>query len=311
MSQDSRPPRGPSRPDSRPVGEQRTRDAAWVDKTIASKSNALVAEWMESLTAKGIRKHGLFIVAGDRAVTETLERTPHLARSLFLCDDRHVPHLQQTAGPASGPESWRSLILRARELTAANDPRFSVISLARPIFDELDVSGTHAPLLLTHTPEIGDADLSREPKGLEILCALGDPSNVGALLRSAAAFGASKIILLKECASPFHPKAVRAASASTMLTPLSRGPSIRELPSLAESRALAGPIIALDMFGKNLGTYKWPKNARLLIGEEGQGVPASQAFEFLSIPMAKQVESLNATVAASVALYSYSQRPHV
>jgi tRNA G18 (ribose-2'-O)-methylase SpoU len=262
------------------------------------------------LTAKGVRKHGVFIVAGDRAVTETLERMPHLARSLFLCSDRHVPQLQNSSvtarGPASGPESWRSLILRARELTSGNDPRFSVISLSRAIFDELDVSGTHDPLLLTRTPEILDADLSLAPVGLEILCALGDPSNVGALLRSAAAFGASRVVLLKECASPFHPKAVRAASASTLLTQLARGPSIRELPALNEARLLAGPILALDMHGKNLGTYKWPRDARLLIGEEGQGVPASQAFEFLSIPMAKDVESLNATVAASVALYSYS-----
>ena len=305
MSQDSRPRStgGPRAPD----GESRPRDLAAPDKTIASKSNALVAEWMETLTAKGIRKHGVFIVAGRRAVRETLERAPHLARSLFVCADRHVPQLQQDAG-AGDAESLRALVLRTRELTASNDLRFSVISLAKPIFDDLDVSGTHSPLLLTLTPEIGDADLSKAPEGLEILCALGDPSNVGALLRSAAAFGASKIVLLKECASPFHPKAVRAASASTLLTTLARGPSIRELPQLAEDSQLAGPILALDMFGKNLGTYSWPKNARLLIGEEGQGVPACAAFELLSIPMARDVESLNATVAASVALYSYSLR---
>jgi TrmH family RNA methyltransferase len=288
--------------------EPRARDPLAPDKTIASRSNALVNEWLESLTAKGIRKHGVFLVAGEKAVRETLERAPQLARSLFLCADRHVPALQPGLGPASGPDSWRSLIARARELTSKNDPRFSVISLARPIFDELDISGTHDPLLLTHTPDIGEADLSVAPVGLEILCALGDPSNVGALLRSAAAFGASRIILLKECASPFHPKAVRAASAATMLTQLSRGPSIRGLPDLASEGALAGPILALDMQGKGLSTFKWPTNARLLIGEEGQGVPSSANFEFLSIPMAKDVESLNATVAASVALYSYSQR---
>lgn len=280
------------------------------DKTISSPSNALVAEWRDCLTSKGIRKHGLFIVAGERAVRETLERFPSLVRSLFVSSE--------------GAEKFSSLIEQARSLTAASsgaglgtgaasgkqasspgaEARFSVIALARSIFEELDVSGTHHPLLLTRTPEIADADLSKAPEGLEVLCALGDPSNVGALLRSAAAFGASKVILLRECASPFHPKAVRAASASTLLTALERGPSIKDLPGAT----INGPVLALDMNGRDLGKFEWPKNARLLIGEEGPGVPSSKSFEFLSIPMAKDVESLNATVAASVALYSYYNR---
>jgi len=260
------------------------------DKTISSPSNALVAEWRECLTSKGIKKHGLFLIAGERAVRETLERFPALVRSLLVSNE--------------GAERYASLIDRARAATSSNDPRFSVIALARTIFEDLDVSGTHHPLLLARTPEIADADLSKAPVGLEVLCALGDPSNVGALLRSAAAFGASKVILLRECASPFHPKAVRAASASTLLTSFARGPSIKDLPAAT----LAGPVLALDMDGRDLGSFEWPKNARLLIGEEGQGVPSAKSFEFLSIPMAKDVESLNATVAASVALYSYYNR---
>lgn len=291
-----------------------------VDKTILSKANALVAEWADCLTPKGIRKHEMFFISGERAVSETLELAPSLARSLFVCADRHVPKLTKSVTQTSaqnfmsgGEPDARSaalqkLILRAREVTAANDPRFSVIALDRPIFELLDVSGTHAPLLLARTPDVGDADLSKAPVGLEVLCALGDPSNVGALLRSAAAFGASKIILLKECASPFHPKSVRAASASTLLTPFLRGPSIRDLSPMSEAGSLNGTILALDMHGKDLGTFVWPRNARLLIGEEGQGVPASKTFEFLSIPMSREVESLNATVAASIALYSYSKK---
>lgn len=291
------------------MSDARPRDPFAPDKTVLSRTNPLVGEWLDLLTSKGIRKQGLFIVAGETAVRETLERFPHLARSLFLCNERHVSGAGsptvRSGGPKAGPDSWLSLISRARELTAKNEPRFSLIALAREIFDALDVAGTHDPLLLTHTPDISDARLDQPPAGLEILCALGDPLNVGALMRSAAAFGASRIVLLKECASPFHPKAVRAASASTLLTPLARGPSIKDLPALADSTRLVGPVLALDMLGKSLNGFKWPANARLLIGEEGQGVPSSKAFEFLSIPMDKNVESLNATVAASIALYAY------
>lgn len=249
------------------------------DKTISSSSNPLVREWLDLHTSKGIRKHSQFLIAGERAVVETLQRFPSLARSLIVCADRHL------ASP---------LIARARSL--ATEPKFSVVAVTKAIFDELDISGTHQPLLLAHTPEIPEANLSELPKGLEILCALGDPSNVGALLRSAAAFGASKIIFLRESASPFHPKATRAASAATLLTPLARGPSIKEIE---------GAVIALDMQGTSLASFSWPKNARLLIGEEGQGVPSRKTFTYVSIPMQNNVESLNATVAASVALYSY------
>jgi TrmH family RNA methyltransferase len=282
-----------------------------IDKSIASSQNPLLSDWRECLQAKGIKKHGLFFIAGERAVRETLERFPHLARSLILCAERHVPREGTTLSrPSSGPDAWTALISDARSKTSSNDPRFSVISLARPLFEELDVAGTHAPLLLTRTPDVPKADLLLPPQGLEILCALGDPANVGALLRSAAAFGAEKVVLLKESASPFHPKAVRAASASTLLTPLAKGPSIRELPAIAESTGSAASIVALDMLGSPLENYVWPTNIRLLIGEEGEGVPGSKNFDFVAIAMRSSVESLNATVAASIALYSYSRRSH-
>lgn len=281
-----------------------------VDKVIESHSNPVLSAWRDLLQAKGIKKQGEFFIAGERAVRDTLEHVPQLARSLVLCADRHVPSMETRAtGPSSGPNAWLSLIERARELTAKNEPRFTVISLARPLFDELDVSGTHSPLLLAKTPVIPEANLKQPPEGLELLLALGDPSNVGAVLRSAAAFGVSRVILLKECASPFHPKAVRAASAATLLTPLAKGPSIQDLPTLAQEGAIHGPILALDMDGKDIGDYEWPSSSRLLLGEEGQGVPASSKFEYLSIPMHSGIESLNATIAASIALFaSYRSR---
>lgn len=272
-----------------------------VDKHVTSADNAVFQTLRDCLATKGIRKHGQFLVAGERAVAETLQRFPEHARSLVLCEQRHLsaPDRLNASDKTSGAaRSTRDLISRAREWTRANEPRFSVIALARPLFDELDAAGTRSPLLLVRTPEIPAADLSLAPQGIEILCAMGDPANVGALLRSAAAFGASRVVLLQESASPFHPKAVRAASATTLLTPLVRGPSIHDVAAL-------GKAVALDMRGQNLATFRWPINVRLLVGEEGLGVPASTAFTYLAIPMMKGVESLNAAVAASLALHSY------
>ena len=52
--------------------------------------------------------------------------------------------------------------------------------------------------------------------------------------------------------------------------------------------------------------FAWPNNARLLLGEEGLGVPDNiKHSQFIKIPMASGVESLNATIAASIALHSH------
>ena len=104
-------------------------------------------------------------------------------------------------------------------------------------------------------------------------------------------------MLLQECATPFHPKAVRAASGQLMKVPLAVGPSIKELTG--------NQLFALDMDGENIAKFRWPRNVRLVLGQEGPGLPDLPGLTKLKIPMANQVESLNATVAASVALFSY------
>lgn len=265
---------------------------AKVDKVITSDQNPVFRALRECLNTKGIKKHGLFLVSGARVVAEMLERYPDQVRDLIF--------------PHELDEFATQLLSRAQEIrqhlkASGAGATFAILGLERKLFEELDVFRTHSPILVLRTPEIPQIDLSQAPEGMEILCAMGDPANLGALIRSAAAFGASKIILLQESASPFHPKAVRAASGTVFMTPFAKGPSIQDLS------ILTGPAVALDMDGDSLGTFKWPKDVRLLIGEEGMGVPGSLTLKRLSIPMAKGVESLNATVAAGVALYAYSQ----
>lgn len=274
------------------------------DKTIQSSHNPLFSQWRDCLRSKGIQKHGQFFVSGWRAVEETLLRFPELARSLFVSTD-----MTQNPEALHDKTEFVDLLSRARQLTERNHPRFSVIALAPALFNELDAAGTHSPLLLVKAPQLESFDLTQAPEGLEIVAALGDPANLGALIRSAAAFGASRLILLREAASPFHPKAVRAASATTFLTPLFAGPSIDDYFTLAQKHA----TISLHMNGTPTTDFVWPKNARLLLGEEGRGIPIAERVlasdnklnKFISISMRSEVESLNATVAASIALYSY------
>jgi len=120
-----------------------------------------------------------------------------------------------------------------------------------------------------------------------------DPGNVGAILRSALAFGASSVVLGPDTADPFGPKAVRASMGAIFAMPVARVATVEQLPAprtalvAGEGEALHGPI-----------------DGTLVIGAERAGLaPAvvDACDRVAHIPIAG--DSLNAAMAATVALY--------
>ncbi|MDE1172793.1 MAG: RNA methyltransferase [Parvibaculaceae bacterium] len=247
-------------------------------KRIDSRDNPRAKLWASLLTPRGLKKAGQFILAGRKTVPEALRTYPRFFETLLVTSPAQLT-------------GWTL------------PPGLEVIEAGSALFQELDTSGTGFPLLIGTVPEMAQADLTAAPRGLELICGLSDPSNLGALLRSAAAFGAARVVLLTESAHPFHPKALRAAANAQFSVELVRGPSWSELT--AEAGHIAGPVLALDAGGADLAAFTWPHNVRLLLGEEGLGVPPALDVARLTVPTTGAVESLNATVAASVALYAY------
>lgn len=236
---------------------------------ITSSSNSLFRKFLSLTESKGLKKEGLFLLSGKNLVEEYFKNPTFALESEIYMEGMK---------PSS--------------------PVKSQVKLSKALFEELDVMGTHSPILVLKQPEISEWDFEKKAKGLHLLVPVGDPSNLGALLRSAEAFGVENVILLKESANPFLPKAVKASAGSVTRMKLHKGPSIQDLKEAA--------IYALDLNGKNLNEMKWPESCYLLVGEEGAGIPAQSKIQRISIPT-KNVESLNATVAASIALYHYSQ----
>lgn len=240
---------------------------------ITSSSNDHFKRLSALTNAKGIKKHGEFILMGERLVRE---------------------FLQDTSGWTVKSEV---LVEGAKPVTSRGTTQFE---FSKDLFEQVDVLGTKSNLIVLEKPELPRADLAKEPRGLELVCPLGDPANLGAILRSALAFGASKVILTEEAASPFHPKAIKAsAGAALRLSLETTGP-------LASYRS-AGSSFALDMDGETLSSWKAPTNLRLIVGEEGPGLPELKSVPRLSVPT-QSVESLNAVVAASVVLYAWANR---
>ncbi|KYG64216.1 23S rRNA methyltransferase [Bdellovibrio bacteriovorus] len=244
---------------------------------ISSKSNDHFRRWVDLSSARGIKKHHEFILMGEKLIGEFLENPNFKVKAELVHED--LKSLTMTAASLKGQ-------------------RIPVFKLPKALFNEVDVIGTHYNLLVLEPKEI-PALSAEKTQGLEVLSPLGDPSNLGALARSALAFGASKMILTEESCNPFHPKAIKSSAGALLKLPLYRVGKFTDFVAGNED------VYALDMKGENVATFKWPKNIRLAIGEEGPGFSGLKGLKRLSVAT-QSVESLNATVAASIALFSYS-----
>ena len=142
------------------------------------------------------------------------------------------------------------------------------LRLSGPLFKQLDVVGTHAPLLLVRVPPIPPwSDDDPWPSGCTLFVPFQDPENVGAVIRSAAAFGAAQVVLLREAAHPFHPRGSRAAGPALFQVPLRQGPSLEAL------RVKDHPLIALDTTGPELERDPVSRFLRAGRRRRGPGAP--------------------------------------
>jgi RNA methyltransferase, TrmH family len=139
---------------------------------------------------------------------------------------------------------------------------------------------------------------------------LHDPGNVGAVLRSAAAFGASCVALGPGTADPYSPKAVRASMGAVFAVPLARANAVAGLPGV-KIALVPGAGEPLRELWRSSPVYvnSSAKDVSLLIGAERDGLPdevVASADHLAHIPI--QTDSLNAAMAATIALYELSRR---
>ena len=139
-----------------------------------------------------------------------------------------------------------------------------------------------------------------------------DPGNVGAVLRSAQAFGASCVALGPGTADPYSPKAVRASMGAVFAVPLARA-GVDQLPGV-KIALMPRAGVPLNEVWRSGHVYvnqiaKEPREATVMIGAERDGLPdevVAQADRVAHIPIA--TDSLNAAMAATIALYELSRR---
>ncbi len=245
---------------------------------IKSASNHMLKVWRSLLTGKGVKKHRLSLVSGAKTVQDVVVSSPGLLRHLII-SSRGNPQL---------PEIY---------------PSAPVYRLRHELFREIDVFGTNTPVLVVEVPEFRLFSELHGDVSVILMVPFQDPANVGAVVRSAAAFGVRDIVILAEAANPYHPKSIRASGGQVFRVSCYLGPSIQNIDSIEM------PIVALAADGMPVTQYTFPEKFALLPGVEGPGLPENMTAAIkISIPMEMDIESLNANVAASIALYEWKRR---
>ena len=237
---------------------------------IKSSKNPIFKKLLSLTKSQGVKDERLALVSGEKITKETAKSSS--SDSFWVMTEEMASLFSETSG--------------------------KTVCLSKELFSQLDVCGTKKPLLCC------PYDKPKSFSGLNsdlatLYVAVSDPGNLGALVRSCVAFCWPRIVLLSESAHPFLPKTIRSSGGTVFKTSFFEGPSIRDLSD--------SEIVALDKKGKVFNKKDLKKNLKLLVGEEGRGIPENFKGGKLSIPISGEVESLNVTVAASLVIHEWNQ----
>ncbi len=211
---------------------------------------------------------------------------------------------------------------RVREaLTLAADRGLPLLEVSRPELDRMSGGAVHQGLLLT-VPAYDYLDpddlLARAMDSgsgplLVALDGVTDPRNLGAIVRSAAAFGAQGVLIPERRAAGVTGSAWKASAGTLASVPVARATNLtRALQSYAKAGCtIIGLAADGDLDLTALGADVAADPLVIVVGGEGRGLSrlVGEACDYrVSIPMDSAAESLNAAVAAGLALYAVAAR---
>ena len=280
---------------------------------ISSRQNAIVKRFRD--LARTARPHPVAghpehaARAGHSA--EVLLDGEHLLQEALLCD---IPieiaafSDKQLAGTASpGARIAKEIKKRGGRIVTVTDTVLAAISPVQ------HPSGVVA-IGRARPSDVGVvmSGLSDLPVTL-VLAGLQDPGNVGAIVRAAAAFGASGIVAIEGSANPFGWKALRGAMGATFRVPVASRGTMTDVVAAAKKKNVR-LVAAVPRGGTPLPQLNLQTATAVVLGAEGAGLPAEALTamqETVTIPMQKPIESLNVAVAAALILYeAMRQRQH-
>ena len=265
---------------------------------ISSRSNPTV-KWAASLAdKKGRNESRSFIAEGEKLTVEALRRGLPVTH-LFVLEGKEQ-RIFELISPFVDDERYADC-----QVITLSEGAFSKISTEKApqgvisaikyldFFKNMDIIYKEDFFI-----QEGERALS--------LYSLRDPGNLGAVIRSAVAFGVQHIILSADSADIYNPKTVRAAMGTMFGVKVT---FVSDFASFIESAKANGRAVyaaELSDGAKSLREIDLTRNDIFIIGNEGHGIPAdisSKCSCSVYIPISEGVDSLNASVAASVFMW--------
>src|SRR6184192_1876313 len=296
------------KPDAMPSRPRHNVRAAGESAPLTSRDNRWLKEFRMALSGGLPTENGFVGVEGVRLVEEALRSGCPIQAVLF--SEAGQRHHERLAPLIDRPEMAFPILRttdRLFEGLADTEHPQGVAALVKPretSFDDL----------------VNGADSACAPL-LVVLAGVQDPGNVGAILRTAAAFGvtgaATAASGISGTANPFSPKALRASAGAALHLPILAGISLSIL--LAQLKVTGVRTLASSVREPRRGDQPllapwevdWCQPVALLVGNEGAGLPEEierGADARIRIPMTAGVESLNAAAAAAVVFYEAARQ---
>jgi RNA methyltransferase, TrmH family len=257
-------------------------------RTIESRQNIRVKELRAGLQ-RGVRtQRGLIAIEGEHLLREA-QRSGLRVRTIFVTRGQEKLLDADLAGGLLAGDTELLLLSSNlfRSASVTEHPQ-GIAALIEPPRFTLDAAFPDTPLLI-------------------LAAGLQDPGNLGTLVRSAEAFGATGMILLPGTVSLWNAKTLRASSGSAFRLPIF-AMGAEEAVEILNARGVR-LLAAVPREGAAQADLSGP--VAILIGNEGAGLPQGwleQVHGTITIPCPGPVESLNAAIAGSVLLYEASRQ---
>ena len=250
---------------------------------ITSMSNPRIRHLQElSTRAKARRRDRAFVIEGARLFADT---PPEYLREVFATEEFYK----------EAPEAVKEKLERAGAMLVPD-------ALIRKVSDTRTPQGVIAAAAM---PDWEMEDLFRENPLILVLENIQDPGNLGTMVRTAEAAGATGILLSADTVDLFNPKTVRSTMSAIFRLPVLTAGDLLEALDLLKERGVA--TFAAHLGGeKTYDRLSYTGPSAFLIGNEGNGLreeTAMRADTKLLIPMHGRIESLNAAMAAGILLY--------
>jgi predicted rRNA methylase len=235
-------------------------------------------------------------IAGKHAAYEALMYAPHAVKRVYIArgfQDNAINKLIERNGLEREPlqEGEARADIKGNASSQGVVVQVSLIDMMQPLDKFLDTLTVSPSTLLV------------------LLSGVQDPHNVGAIIRSSAAFGVSGILLPQQNQSPITAAVIKSSAGMAFQTPLVTIPSIQTALAMLKKRGFKAYALAAGK--QNISEAAFAAPSVFVMGNEGQGIDkAVRALcdETLSIPMHMRAESLNVAASAAIALHAWSQK---